>query len=475
MKRTFVIISFLAIVLASSLGRADNSVAVKSNLLYDALLTANAGVELRIAPKWSLDLSGNYNGWRLSHGRQWKHWLVQPEARRWFKESMNGHFLAAHVFGGQFNTTLRGARRQGWGAGAGIGYGYAWHFAHNWGLEAELAVGYARYSYDKFPCTECGRKIAHNSRNYFGPTKAAVNIVYYFGGKPAPAPVEIVEEVIIPELPAPEPEPVPEKPSLNFILVDVPHSRVLSEQVSGVARVQFAVNKTDIDYAVGDNAAEIGAIITKLDSVRNDLDMQVVAVQLSGYASPEGSWANNDRLAKGRTEALLRHLQNERYLPDSIVSRRSVAEDWTGLRDAIAASDLPDRDELIRIADSDMKPDAKEAAMRRHRASWARIVKEMLPALRRTEYRIDYEHRYEEREAKTLEEVNAAIIAGDIDRAAMLMVDMPSSPEADYTRGVIAARKGIYAEAMAWFERAKRRGIRAADDAISQLEALNDK
>ena len=57
----------------------------------------------------------------------------------------------------------------------------------------------------------------------------------------------------------------------------------------------------------------------------------------------------------------------------------------------------------------------------------------------------------------------------------MLMVDMPSSPEADYTRGVIAAHKGIYSEAMAWFERAKRRGIKAADDAISQHEALNDK
>ena len=473
MKRTFVIISVLAIAFASSVGKADNTIAVKSNLFYDALLTANAGVELQLASKLSLDLSGNYNGWRLSHGRQWKHWRLQPEARRWFKEPMNGHFLAAHLFGGQFNTTLRGARRQGWGAGAGIGYGYAWRFARNWGLEAELAVGYARYSYDKYPCAECGRKIAHRSRDYFGPTKAAVNVVYYFGGTPAPAPVEVVEEVIIPELPAPEPEP--EKPVLDFILVDVPHSRVLSEQVSGVARVQFAVNKTDIDYAIGNNADEIGTIITKLDLVRNDLDMQVVAVQLTGYASPEGSWTNNARLAKGRTEALLRYIQNERDLADSIVSRSSVAEDWASLRAAVAASDLPDRDELLRIADSDMKPDAKEAAMRRHRASWVRIVKEMLPPLRRTEYRIDYEHRYEEREARTLEEVNAAISAGDIDRAAMLMVDMPSSPEADYTRGVIAARKGIYGEARAWFERARRRGIKAADNALGQLDALNEK
>lgn len=54
---------------------------VKTNLIYDALLNANIGIELPLADRWTLDISGNYNGWILSHGRKWKHWLVQPEAR----------------------------------------------------------------------------------------------------------------------------------------------------------------------------------------------------------------------------------------------------------------------------------------------------------------------------------------------------------------------------------------------------------
>lgn len=89
--------------------------AVKTNLLYDALLNANLGVEFKMSQRWSFDLSGNYNGWRLSHGRQWKHWFVQPEARYWLNDNMKGHFFAANLIGGQFNTTLNGARRQGWG------------------------------------------------------------------------------------------------------------------------------------------------------------------------------------------------------------------------------------------------------------------------------------------------------------------------------------------------------------------------
>ncbi len=56
-------------------------VAVKTNVLYDAAATINAGVEIGLAPKWTLDVSGNLNAWDMSHGRKWKHWFVQPEAR----------------------------------------------------------------------------------------------------------------------------------------------------------------------------------------------------------------------------------------------------------------------------------------------------------------------------------------------------------------------------------------------------------
>ncbi len=74
-------------------------IALKTNLVYDALLTVNLGAEAKIAPRWSVDLSGNFNAWTLDHGKKWKHWMVQPEARYWFCDAMAGHFVAAHALG----------------------------------------------------------------------------------------------------------------------------------------------------------------------------------------------------------------------------------------------------------------------------------------------------------------------------------------------------------------------------------------
>lgn len=49
------------------------NVVLKTNVLYDATATVNVGVEFSVAPKWTMDISGNYNGWNFSDNRKWKH------------------------------------------------------------------------------------------------------------------------------------------------------------------------------------------------------------------------------------------------------------------------------------------------------------------------------------------------------------------------------------------------------------------
>lgn len=192
--------SLLFLMLAALAGslthtRAQN-VDIKTNLLYDATLSPNLGLEVKLAPKWSLDLSGNLNLWTLSDGRRWKHWLAQPEARYWFCDCFSGHFLGFHALGGQYNfggwkhgvnflnnrfKNLENERHQGWYAGAGIAYGYTWILAKHWSLEAELGVGWAYTRYDVYPCSQCGTKLAEKRvHNYVGPTKAAINLIYVF-------------------------------------------------------------------------------------------------------------------------------------------------------------------------------------------------------------------------------------------------------------------------------------------------------
>ena len=196
-KGIFKFCSVLLLVLIFNTEGKCQKVAVKTNLLYDIpALTANAGVEFGLASRWTLDVSANYNGWTLSHDRRWKHWLVQPEARYWFCDRFAGHFLGAHLLGGQCNIggvknhihflgsdfSQVGYRRyQGWMIGAGVAYGYAWILGKHWNVEGEIGLGWIYTRYDSYPCANCGKKLAKNkTHNYVGPTKAAVNLVYTF-------------------------------------------------------------------------------------------------------------------------------------------------------------------------------------------------------------------------------------------------------------------------------------------------------
>ena len=170
--------------------------ALKTNVLSDAFLNINIGGEIMLAPKWSLEAEGQFNGWTLSHPRRWKHWAIQPEVRYWLCDAYSGHFFGAHVHGGQYNMggfdgwyhlfgtdagKLSESRYQGWFAGLGVSYGYAWILNRHWNLEAEIGLGYSYTKYDKFACKGCGKKTETDKvHHYAGPTRLAFNIVYIF-------------------------------------------------------------------------------------------------------------------------------------------------------------------------------------------------------------------------------------------------------------------------------------------------------
>lgn len=171
---------------------------IKTNLLYDATSSFNIGLEFAISKKFTIDLSANYNPWTFSDNRKMKHILVQPELRWWMCERFNGHFFGFHVhyayynWGGMLpwgfnsgkmfglieNPDIMKHRYQGWLAGAGVSYGHYWILNNRWGIEASIGVGYAYLDYDRFKCDKCSEKIATEHKNYFGPTKASISLIY---------------------------------------------------------------------------------------------------------------------------------------------------------------------------------------------------------------------------------------------------------------------------------------------------------
>ncbi len=174
-----------------SLGVTAQHVGLKTNLLYDATGSVNLGVETALAPKWTLDVSGNYNAWDFKNNRKWRHILVQPEARYWFCERFNGHFIGLHAHWMKFNIgnvkmpfhlweSLQDGRFEGDLWGGGFSYGYQWLLGRHWNLEAEIGVGYARVIYDEYPCASCGVRKASGHTDYVGPTKIGLDFVYIF-------------------------------------------------------------------------------------------------------------------------------------------------------------------------------------------------------------------------------------------------------------------------------------------------------
>lgn len=178
-------------------------VAVKTNLLYDALTTPNLGVEVGVGGKSTLNLVYGLNLWKFNsstqHKRFAKHWVVMPEYRWWKCTRMDGHFFGVHAFGGQMNTSnmdipvpgvffsgvnlrkaIKDNRYQGVFAGAGVTYGYQYPLTRNWNLEGEIGIGYGHVWYDKYPCGECGVRIEKGHTNYIGLTKLGLSIMYVF-------------------------------------------------------------------------------------------------------------------------------------------------------------------------------------------------------------------------------------------------------------------------------------------------------
>lgn len=159
---------------------------VKTNVLYDATTTFSLGAEVVLGSKTSLDVSGAYNPWEFSETKKMKLWMIQPELRYWFCESLNGHFIGLHLHGGQYNIgginfsdNIKNFNYQGDFYGGGISYGYQWIINNRWGIEAFVGLGYTHIKYDKYPCAECGSKIKSDTKNYWGPTKAGISFIYF--------------------------------------------------------------------------------------------------------------------------------------------------------------------------------------------------------------------------------------------------------------------------------------------------------
>ena len=205
-------------------------------------------------------------------------------------------------------------------------------------------------------------------------------------------------------------------PELPLIMPDPEDTKI--RQILGYAFLDFPVNETLIYSDYRNNPSELARIQKTVDDALFDESVTVMKISLHGYASPESSYSNNTRLAKGRTEALKNYLVQQYHFDSQIINTDFTPEDWDNLRGFLTETEarkvkgdfwydnqdfvetpvvpnvvLDYRNELLSIIDSDLDPDAKEEQLKRvgNGEPYQWLLKYVYPGLRHTDYIIEYE------------------------------------------------------------------------------------
>lgn len=171
---------------------------------------------------------------------------------------------------------------------------------------------------------------------------------------------------------------------------DVRNEEVQSLQ--GSAYVSFPVNRSVVQPDFRNNAVELERLRHTIDSVSRDTCIQILRIQIKGFASPEGPYANNDRLARERTSSLTRYIIENTEVSPVLFHTAYEAEDWDGLRAFVDTTALlTNREALLQIIDSDSNPDDKlSRILKNYPEDYKTLNDVAFPLLRHTDYQINY-------------------------------------------------------------------------------------
>ena len=158
------------------------------------------------------------------------------------------------------------------------------------------------------------------------------------------------------------------------------------------AYIDFPVDKITLYPDYRRNPAQLDSIITTINALKEDKNLEVSGINIHGFASPESPYSHNDYLAKNRAKTLTEYVRRMVKLPDSIFSVSSTPEDWEGLRAYIKDSNLEHKSEILAVAnDESLNPDVREAKIKKQYPSEYRFMLDTwYPALRHSDYHITY-------------------------------------------------------------------------------------
>lgn len=160
------------------------------------------------------------------------------------------------------------------------------------------------------------------------------------------------------------------------------------------ARLQFRQDSYNILPEYKDNRAELDTVSNSIMLVKNNADVKITGIYITGYASPEGSEAHNLKLSENRAKALADYIRRHDAISSDLLHVDWKGEDWEGLVRVLG--DYPNllkRDSVYAIIERyPNERDFCELQLRKlvPPTIYHRLLTELYPVLRRNEYRIEY-------------------------------------------------------------------------------------
>ena len=162
----------------------------------------------------------------------------------------------------------------------------------------------------------------------------------------------------------------------------------------GVAKLQFVINKNDINLGLGNNRSELEDIVAKLSPVLNDSLATLNSLSIFGMASADGPLSFNTPLSRNRAISAKNWLVQQLGIKPEVqrlIKVGSRPEGWQPVLDAMVIDDHPDAHKVRAILDryADQNDDVAERYIRQL-ACWKDIRAKYLQKDRKVEYVYTY-------------------------------------------------------------------------------------
>lgn len=161
--------------------------------------------------------------------------------------------------------------------------------------------------------------------------------------------------------------------------------RIINEKYT--ADIRFLINQANIRQS---ELAQQGItdLHGQLRQAAESPNREIAEINISSYASPEGAYDFNQRLAENREKATEEYLK-EQLRKDKIaefgeLTSQFTAEDWEGFQQLVQASDMQDKDLVISVLSQVSDPELREEEIRNLASVFETLADEILPQLRRS-------------------------------------------------------------------------------------------